>query len=265
VWPIGQPTIVLSRPLLAAMSSEETEMLLAHELAHVRRKDHWLRWLEFVVTVIYWWHPVVWWARRMIQRAEEQACDAWVIWAFPQSARRYASALFNAVQMATEHRTQAPLVASRLGSNGKLKERIEDIMNATWKCQLTNSARVALVLCALLVLPLTLRSASTASEQSPEPNTKTSAAANQKTDSASERKEVSTSAAPQGKVDPAQKSNSGSATERLKIQVPANQYSIAVGDVLHVTVANAFSDQPIADDYLLNQAARSLLVRHTGE
>ena len=69
---------------------------------------------RIVVTAIYWWHPVAWWTRRMIHKAEEQACDAWVVWAFPESAKRYASALFKAVQMATEHRATAPLVASRL-------------------------------------------------------------------------------------------------------------------------------------------------------
>ena len=67
VWPIGRPTIVLSRPLLAELSRDEIKTLLAHELAHLRRKDHWLRWLELSVSALYWWHPIVWWTRRMIQ------------------------------------------------------------------------------------------------------------------------------------------------------------------------------------------------------
>jgi beta-lactamase regulating signal transducer with metallopeptidase domain/multidrug resistance efflux pump len=169
VWPIGRPTIVLSRPLLAAMSRDETEMLLAHELAHVRRKDHWLRWLELTVTAIYWWHPVAWWARHMIHKAEEQACDAWVVWAFPESAKRYASALFKAVQMATERRSPAPLVSSQLGSTGDLKERIEDIMNGTWKSQLTTRARVALLACAISVLPLSIEAVIAANGETTEP------------------------------------------------------------------------------------------------
>ena len=35
-----------------------------HELAHLKRKDHWVRWLDLAVAGLYWWHPVVWWARR---------------------------------------------------------------------------------------------------------------------------------------------------------------------------------------------------------
>ena len=29
--------------------------------------------------VLFWWHPVVWWARREIEAAEEACCDAWVV------------------------------------------------------------------------------------------------------------------------------------------------------------------------------------------
>jgi beta-lactamase regulating signal transducer with metallopeptidase domain/protein involved in polysaccharide export with SLBB domain len=165
VWPIGRPTIVLSRPLLAKLSPDETKTLLAHELAHLRRKDHWVRWLEFAVTAVYWWHPVTWWVRRRIHTAEEQACDAWVVWALPGAAKRYASALFKAVQMATEVRPKAPLVASRLGSSGNLKERIEDIMNATWKCRLTWPACLSIALIALVILPFSLQTTTEAAER----------------------------------------------------------------------------------------------------
>ncbi len=242
VWPIGRPTILLSRPLLSAMSHEETEMLLAHELAHVRRKDHWLRWLEFTTTALYWWHPVVWWARTMIQKAEEQSCDAWVVWAFPKSARCYASALFKAVQMATEHRSLAPLVASRLGSTGNLKERIEDIMNATWTCRLTKPARAALALFVILILPLSLRSVTTASEQSPDSNAKATTADNQHDTASPAAKPID---------DRVQVTIPEPSTNQPRVRVPANPYRIAAGDVLHVAVANAFADQPIAEDCLV--------------
>jgi beta-lactamase regulating signal transducer with metallopeptidase domain len=157
VWPIGRPTILLSRPLLAELSAEEIETLLAHELAHLKRRDHWLRWFEMFVTTFYWWHPVLWWTRRMIHKAEEQACDAWVVWVFPDATKRYASALFKVIQMVSEQRASAPLVASQLGSTGNLKERIEDIMNATWKCRLTKPARIACLCSAVLILPFSLQ------------------------------------------------------------------------------------------------------------
>jgi len=93
----------------------------------------------------------------MIHKAEEQACDAWVVWAFPDAAKRYASALFKVIQMVSDGRVTAPLVASQLGSTGNLKERIEDIMNATWKCRVTKPARIACLCSAVLILPFSLQ------------------------------------------------------------------------------------------------------------
>src|SRR5262249_53066390 len=75
------------------LSEEQRDSLLLHELAHLRRRDHWVRWLELVVLGLYWWHPVAWWARRQVQAAEEECCDAWVLWARPASAPAYAAAL----------------------------------------------------------------------------------------------------------------------------------------------------------------------------
>lgn len=165
VWPIGRPTIVLSRPLVAELSPEETESLLAHELAHLRRKDHWVRWLELVAVTIYWWHPVAWWARRMIRNSEERACDAWVVWAFPDAAGRYASALFTAAEFVTNSRPVAPLVASRLSAGPNLKERIENVMSGKCQCRLSLLHKLAVLILILLILPISIRAVRAADER----------------------------------------------------------------------------------------------------
>ena len=72
-----------ARPL-GPLDQRQRSMLLVHELAHVRRGDHAVRLFELAVTVLFWWLPTVWWARRALHDAEEQCCDAWVTWAFPE-------------------------------------------------------------------------------------------------------------------------------------------------------------------------------------
>ncbi len=88
---IGRPIIYLPVDLLAQIDEAELDTLLAHELAHLRRRDHWVRWLEFVVQGIYWWNPLVLLVRRQIQAHEEECCDALVTDLLP--ARSYASAI----------------------------------------------------------------------------------------------------------------------------------------------------------------------------
>lgn len=155
VWPVGRPTLLLSQALIEILSSDELTTLLAHELAHLRRRDHWVRWLELAATVLYWWHPVVWFARREIARAEERACDAWVIGTY--QSHDYASALFKTAEFISPPTDTAPLLASGLCSGGDLKERIEHVMNSTWKPTISLRMRCTLLIAALATLPLSLR------------------------------------------------------------------------------------------------------------
>src|SRR5262249_5037859 len=81
-WPVGGGVrLFLPADLLDRLTEGQRQALLVHELAHLRRRDHWVRLLEVVTGALYWWHPAVWWARRELREAEEQCCDAWVVWA----------------------------------------------------------------------------------------------------------------------------------------------------------------------------------------
>src|SRR5262249_24221625 len=51
----GKARLVLPRELWWQLEPEQRSTLLAHELAHARRRDHWIRWLEFVSVGLYWW------------------------------------------------------------------------------------------------------------------------------------------------------------------------------------------------------------------
>ena len=113
LWAIGpRPGCWCRRRLWATIGDDERTSLLLHELAHLKRRDHWVRWLELVVAGLYWWHPAVWWTRRALREAEEQCCDAWVVWAMPRGARTYAAALLAAIEFVSGARTAPPAAAS---------------------------------------------------------------------------------------------------------------------------------------------------------
>src|SRR4029077_17555316 len=102
-WGVGRNTrLLFPVNLLTRLESGSRATLIAHELAHYRRGDHWVRAFELVVSGVFWWHPVVWWARRQIEIAEEECCDAWVIEQFPDTPRWYAEALLEPIDFLSE-------------------------------------------------------------------------------------------------------------------------------------------------------------------
>lgn len=125
LWGWGRGAVVLfPRELLTRLSADARDTLLAHELAHFLRRDHWVRVLEFLATGLYWWHPVVWVARHGIEEAEEECCDAWVVGGLAASPRRYAEALLATVDYEAElRRPRLPPGACAAGHSARLLRR----------------------------------------------------------------------------------------------------------------------------------------------
>jgi beta-lactamase regulating signal transducer with metallopeptidase domain len=150
VWAaVGRARLLFPAELLGRLTVEGRATLLAHELAHVRRRDHWVRWLELVVMGLYWWYPLVWWARLQIQNSEEECCDAWVVAQLP--ARAYASALLETVDFLAESDPPKPLGASGIGPVRLLKQRLVIMHRSTPST--SSAGRLAVLVAAGLLLP----------------------------------------------------------------------------------------------------------------
>jgi hypothetical protein len=143
--------------------------LLLHELAHLRRGDHWVRGLELLATGLFWWHPVVWLARRELREAEEQCCDAWVVWALPGAARAYATALVEAVDYLSEARPALPPVASGFGHVHLLKRRLTMILRGTTPRALTWGGLLAVLGLGAVLLPFLPNIAQAEPQSAPRP------------------------------------------------------------------------------------------------
>ncbi len=155
LWVVpGQSVLLLPRPLLVTLTPEQREALLAHELAHLQRKDHWFRLLEAIVLGLFWWHPCAWLARNRLQHAEEQCCDAWVLGAYPDRSRSYASALLETVDFLAESRHHLPVAASGFGQVNVLRSRFEMILTNTLPRRLSWPMRLALLAVAACILPV---------------------------------------------------------------------------------------------------------------
>jgi beta-lactamase regulating signal transducer with metallopeptidase domain len=154
LWALtGPPRLLMPAALLGRLSDQQRGTLLAHELAHLRRRDHWVRGLEMLVLGLYWWFPLVWWARWEIREAEEQCCDAWVVWALPAAARDYALAIVTTLDFLSGARPVVPLAASGIGPVHSLRRRLTMIMQGTTPRALSLAGFLGVLALAAVLLP----------------------------------------------------------------------------------------------------------------
>jgi beta-lactamase regulating signal transducer with metallopeptidase domain len=173
VWAlIGRGTIVLPSALVDRLSTDQRATLLAHELVHLKRRDHLVRLLEMAALAIYWWHPVAWFARRQIARAGEACCDAAVVARFPKLAGAYAAALLATVDFLSGARPALPVGSSGISQVSQLRRRLEMILAGTGSRRVSWPLRLSLAALALAVLPFFVHSVAAAPKPfQPKPGT----------------------------------------------------------------------------------------------
>lgn len=155
VWALGsRACLLVPEELWSQLDRDQRAALLIHELAHLKRKDHWVRVLELVATGLFWWHPALWLSRRELHRAEEACCDSWVVWALPGSKRPYAAALVDAVEfLSAAPSRKLPVGASGMGQVEDLSRRIGMIMRGDTPRGLGRAGMLATIGLAMFLVP----------------------------------------------------------------------------------------------------------------
>jgi len=112
-----RPVVLLPAKALTGLSEEQMEMIIAHELAHIRRLDSFVNLFQIGVETLLFYHPAVWWVSQRIRREREHCCDDEAV-AVSGDAVNYARAL----TLMEEWRT-APSLAMA-ANRGPLSERV---------------------------------------------------------------------------------------------------------------------------------------------
>ena len=155
IWIIGlKPQVLLPTELFKRLEPAAQSLLLAHELAHVRRKDHLVRLLQLLISTLFWWHPVVWWACRELQQLEELCCDAMVAGLVPSSKKAYATALMDTLDFLCDGFIAPPLGATAAKSSALLARRIAMMKIGAGVVRFTFGRLVLLVLVAAIPMSL---------------------------------------------------------------------------------------------------------------
>ncbi len=107
------------------IDKQDAEYVIAHERAHLKRRDHLIKPLGFLLLTVYWFNPVIWIAYILLCRDIELACDERVIKELGEQAKKpYSEALINC---SLPRRTVAacPLAFGEVG----VKSRIKSVLN----------------------------------------------------------------------------------------------------------------------------------------
>jgi beta-lactamase regulating signal transducer with metallopeptidase domain/tetratricopeptide (TPR) repeat protein len=153
VWSLGRPILLWPDPRGRDVGDDGTRGIVAHELAHVRRHDHWVAWFEMAAMIVLWWHPLFWIARRELRDHAELACDAWATSLQPERRRVYAEALIDVVN----RMSSKPLVPPALGASDvdfrNVERRLRMILHRGVSSRVSPLAGIATTLVAMLALP----------------------------------------------------------------------------------------------------------------
>lgn len=125
VGPI-RPTVVLPHAVIEGKSSEQIELILAHELAHVRRGDLWFGLLRSAAVAIWWFHPLLWWASRRASREAERCCDEAVVAELRCRPASYARCLLDVLE--TKRQVRCVPACPGVGAIEITQGRLERIM-----------------------------------------------------------------------------------------------------------------------------------------
>ncbi|MTB51185.1 M56 family metallopeptidase [Lewinella sp. W8] len=119
-----RPMLLFPVAVINQLSLEEAEVVILHELAHLKRKDHWWNLLQCLLEVIFYYHPVIWWIGARIREEREHCCDDLVIGAGSDQIT-YAKTLLFFAQL----RQQPASALALAGKSGGLLGRIQRFIN----------------------------------------------------------------------------------------------------------------------------------------
>jgi len=139
-----RPVILLPASTLTGLTPQQIEMVLAHELAHIRRHDFLVNLLQAVVETLMFYHPAVWWMSRRVREERENCCDDLAV-AVCGNPIQYARALTRLEEL----RSAPSLLVAANG--GSLLDRIRRIAGGRAESTAV-SARWAAAMITLVVL-----------------------------------------------------------------------------------------------------------------
>lgn len=126
------------------MEGEEREVIIAHEKAHLSRKDHWWKPMGYLLLAVYWFQPLIWIGWHTFCKDIELACDEKAVKFMDFSERKQYSGVLVSCGQQRKRMISCPLAFGEAA----VKDRVKAVLNykkpGLWKIV------VSLLVCAIL-------------------------------------------------------------------------------------------------------------------
>jgi TonB family protein len=143
-----KPAVVLPLAVLARMPPAQIDLVLAHELAHLKRLDHIANLFQVVLETLFFYHPAVHWISRDARNERELCCDTLALRVTGGERRDFVAALANLEEFRAGH-----IELALAASGGVLAERAWFIVGAApTRPQRHLRSHAALMLAALVLV-----------------------------------------------------------------------------------------------------------------
>jgi GWxTD domain-containing protein len=155
-----RPVILLPIGLVSGLPTEQIEMILMHELAHVRRHDYLVNLLQTVVESVLFFNPAALWISKKIRNEREHCCDDDIV-RITKDPGAYAATL-----IALEAGRAAPAETAIAATGGTLVTRIRRLL---YPNETVSLGLVPVVIGAVLVVATSLMLAAHPATPKPQP------------------------------------------------------------------------------------------------
>ena len=135
--------------LPSGLDEVQRQNVLAHEQAHLARRDHWWKPLGFALLAVYWFNPVLWLAYALLCRDIELACDERVIRTMDESAVKTYSTVLLACSMPRKAVITCPLAFGEVGVKERVKNALHYKKPAFWVVAASVAVCIVVAVCFL--------------------------------------------------------------------------------------------------------------------
>ncbi|MFC1852607.1 M56 family metallopeptidase, partial [candidate division CSSED10-310 bacterium] len=145
-----KPVILLPLGLISNVPPDQVDAILAHEIAHIYRKDYLVNLLQSLLDVLYFYHPAVRWISALVRNEREHCCDDFAVSLCGDSDK-----LIKALVFLGEYKMKnIEFAIAATGRGSRLLDRVRHLAGSPDRKPKTVESLIAFVVMGLLLLTL---------------------------------------------------------------------------------------------------------------